>query len=350
MLSRWRSSALVTFILVGGALAPGAAVADPSHEDQAAAQVLFDQGKDLMKNGKLAEACSKFEESQRLDPRIATQFKLADCLEKVGRTASAWANFMDVVTATRAAKQPDREKVARDRAAALEKSLSRLTIVMKGSAPDVRVVRDGKEIGPGLLGTAIPVDPGAHRISASAPGKKTWQTEVEVKAGGATATVTIPDLENEPVPETPPTATAPSSGPASPVTAPIGPTAPPVAPDAGRSGSGQRIAGAALGAVGLAGVGVGIGFGLIAKGKLDDSAPYCKKDRSLCTQQGLDLTNQARANADVSTGAFIAGGALVAAGVIVFFTAPSKPEPKSGWQLVPLVSPQVAGAGAVGVW
>src|SRR5258708_17552643 len=91
-----------------------------SPDDRATAQALFDQAKQLATSGKYADACPKFEESERLDPGIGTQFQLASCYEHVGRIASAWTLFLDVASAARGMKQPEREKVARERAAALE--------------------------------------------------------------------------------------------------------------------------------------------------------------------------------------------------------------------------------------
>ena len=66
-----------------------------------------------MQQGKYAEACPKLEESMRLDSGIGTQFNLADCNEHIGKLATAWAGFLDVAAAAKAASQPDREKVAR---------------------------------------------------------------------------------------------------------------------------------------------------------------------------------------------------------------------------------------------
>jgi len=61
------------------ALIPALARAEPTAADKATAQALFDQGKHLAAGGNFQEACSKFEESQRLDPGIGTQFHLASC-------------------------------------------------------------------------------------------------------------------------------------------------------------------------------------------------------------------------------------------------------------------------------
>ncbi len=103
--------------------------------DTAAAQALFDAAKQLMAQGKYADACPRLEESQRLDPGIGTQFNLAACYEQLGRTASAWSMFLEVAGASKAAGQLEREKVARQRAAALEPRLIRLTITAPGRLP-----------------------------------------------------------------------------------------------------------------------------------------------------------------------------------------------------------------------
>ena len=56
--------------------------------DSAAARALFTEGRTLMEAERFDEACPKLEESLRLDQGIGTQFNLAHCWEKQGRTAS----------------------------------------------------------------------------------------------------------------------------------------------------------------------------------------------------------------------------------------------------------------------
>src|SRR5262245_32588034 len=87
---------LVGSLVLGGA--PRRAVAQ---SDSAGARALFAEGRALMDKDRYEEACPKFEESLRLDPGMGTQFNLAHCWEKLGRTASAWALFLDVAAAAR---------------------------------------------------------------------------------------------------------------------------------------------------------------------------------------------------------------------------------------------------------
>src|SRR5260221_11014313 len=66
-----------------------------AQNDPVAARTLFDEGRKLLADGKYDAACPKLEESQRLDPGTGTLFNLADCWEQIGRTASAWARFLE---------------------------------------------------------------------------------------------------------------------------------------------------------------------------------------------------------------------------------------------------------------
>ncbi|WP_437805522.1 hypothetical protein [Sorangium sp. So ce1078] len=163
--------------------------------DTAAAQALFDAARQLMAQGKYADACPKLEESQRLDPGIGTRFNLAACYEQLGRTASAWSTFLDVAGAAKAAGQVEREKVARQRATALEPRLIRLTITAPADAPaDLQVKRDGAPVGRAQWGMPVPVDPGKHTIEAAAAGRSPFVKTVELTRAGATETVAIPPL------------------------------------------------------------------------------------------------------------------------------------------------------------
>src|SRR5690349_11155528 len=100
-----------------------------SATDKAAAEALFQQGHTLLIANKLDEACPKLAESLRLDVGLGTMLYLAECYERSGKTASAWAQFREA-QATAAKDKDPREKVARDRADKLEPNLSKLSIVV----------------------------------------------------------------------------------------------------------------------------------------------------------------------------------------------------------------------------
>jgi len=195
-----------------------AGIARDAHAgDTAAAQALFDQGKKLMKEKKYAEACPKFEESQRLDPGLGTQQNIAFCYESLGKTATAWSLYLDLASQAKAAGQAERETKARDAAKALESKLSKVTIQVPTPAAGIEVKRNNDVVGQASWGTPIPVDPGEVKITAVAPSRKMWSKTITVDKPGET-TVTVPELEKGqpppgyyPAPTATTTATAPNT-------------------------------------------------------------------------------------------------------------------------------------------
>src|SRR5262245_14840909 len=107
-------------------LATVSPVSAQSTDDRVAAESLFSSGRELMQAGKYQEACEKFESSRRLEPALGTTLNLANCYEKLGRTASAWAEFKSAAAEAQRLGDPTRKATALERAAALEPKLSRL--------------------------------------------------------------------------------------------------------------------------------------------------------------------------------------------------------------------------------
>ena len=289
----------------------GAAYAQ-TPENRAAAQKMFDDAKALMESRKFAEACALLEESQKLDPGMAAQFRLGECYEKAGRLASAWSTFVEVASAARATAMADRERVARERAEALKPKLSYITINVPeavATTPGLAIKRDGITIGRPQWGAGVPVDPGTHAIEASAPDKKPWASQVKVHPAPGTTTVTVPVL---------------MSVAAAPPATPGRLTEPP-------AWSTQRTVGLVVGGVGVVGAVVGTIFGVRSFGKSSDSEAHCTTGMpDLCDDMGLELRSDATEAANVSTVAFVLGGAAVVAGVVLFVAAPSGDASASG--------------------
>ena len=122
--------------------------AEPSISDKATARSLFEEGRSLVQEGKIEQACPKFKGSYDLDPGAGSAFHLADCYEKTGRIASAWVLFLEVAVLMRDAGDKDKEAAARQRAETLAPRLSRLNIqVPKENIVDgLTVVRDGEKV------------------------------------------------------------------------------------------------------------------------------------------------------------------------------------------------------------
>jgi hypothetical protein len=298
-----RRAAAVVF--VAALLASSSASAQDTGSAAAATQ-LFDEGVAAMEKGRFAEACPKLAKSAELAPNGGTLLALADCYEKNGQFASAWLAYKDVSDRAAAAHKADVEKNALDAAKRLEPKISRLTVT--APAIDGLVVkRDGKPVNPAEIGVPVPLDPGQHVIDASAPGRKPWSARVAFGNTASQKTLAVPNLE-----------------PDGSAQAPVDATQPP--PATGSNGKTQRIVGIAVGGVGVVGLALGTVFGLQAKSKNDDASSACP-DPSRCSQSGIDLDKKARDAATISTIGFIAGGALLVGGAVLFFTAPASPEP-----------------------
>src|SRR5258706_6398517 len=96
--------------------------------DPAGAEKLFAEARKLLDAGKYAEACQRLADSQKLDPGVGTLLNLAQCYEKMGRTATAWATYHEAAAAARANGQMYREQKAARAADGLVPNLSQLTL------------------------------------------------------------------------------------------------------------------------------------------------------------------------------------------------------------------------------
>ena len=294
----------------------------------AQARALFREARELMNDQRYAEACPKLEESLRLDHGIGTQFNLAHCWEKLGRSVSAWALFLDVASAAHEQNQRKREAAARERAAALEAHLPHLRIDVAEPVEGLEVQRSGETVGRAAWGTAMPIDPGTYRIEVSAPGKEAWSTSIDVPSSGETLSVQIPALAD--IEKAEPVASAP-------------PEAPERDALAESPGSARTAMAWVLAGVGVAAAGTGGFFALRSNDEtnsargLCDGGPngtLCNRDEALPGFDGgdsersemLEHRDSAKQAALVSYIGFGVGGAALLGSVLLFVTGSSEPE------------------------
>jgi len=272
--------------------------------DSASADALFEAGREALDRGDVAVACQRFEESNRLESAAGTILNLANCREKLGQLASAWQRYREALQ-----KLPpgdERVALAREHATALEPRVPRLTIVLGSGAPaDAKVYRDGVELGGASLGLPLPVDPGRHEVTVSAPGrtesrvvveiKESEQRELTVEAGAADSAVG--------------TSSADSSS-------TLGPLR-----DKSDDGSGQRTLGFVIGGVGIAGLAVSMVAGVQALDKKNTVEDECQQN--LCSQAGLDAADSGKTWITVSNVAFAVGAVGVGVGAVLVLSSGS---------------------------
>lgn len=296
---RFGAGLLVSSLLA--ALSSTYATEARAQADAAAAQALWEQGKTLLEQGRVVEACAKLGESYRLDPGTGALLLLANCHEKEGKLASAWAELNEAAARARKEGGGEREVFAREQAAALAPRLSRLRLEVAPTTralAGLRVERNGVETRPAAFGDSIPVDGGSYRLSATAPGRVPWETTVAVKAESDLVAVLVPALPLAPVAAAARGAAGAASSAASGLTL---------------TQKGGLVT-AGVGGVGLALAGVFTFVSLDKKSQAE--AAGCKGNQ--CPPEGATLQRSAVSSADAATVSVIAGGVLLGAGATLF--------------------------------
>ena len=327
--------------LVLALVAAVAAAARPARaDDPAAALEHLKEGYALKQAGKCAEALPHFVESERLAPKPKTLLNLAECERVLSDLVASQGHALEARDQARRLGDPTLLHIAERQLADVDKRLPRLTIRLAPGAPaDTTVSRDGTALGPVSLGTALPANPGKHHVVASAPGRAAGGFDVVLAEGAAQVLEVspgelLPASQAEPAPPSP---AAIDAGPAA-VTS--------------SSWSGRKTLAVTLAGVGVAGLAVGSVFGLeaISQNNASNAGGHC--NASGCDGTGTTLRNQAISDATASTIAFGAGLAGVAAGVIVWLTAPSgAPRPSSAGLVVsPMLGAGGAGMAMRGAW
>jgi hypothetical protein len=194
---RGATTTLAALFGLPAALQPGVARAQEPTEEVALAEALYREGRALLLERKVSEACPKFAESYRIDAATGTLLNLATCHESERKFAAAWVEFSHAITLARRDRRHDRVQFAQEHLAAIEPKLSYLKVVVPdgGEAPGLEIRVDGVPLGNAARGVSTPVDLGSHTVDATAPGRKSWSQSVDVKNDATNVTVLVPLLE-----------------------------------------------------------------------------------------------------------------------------------------------------------
>ena len=159
-----------------------------------------------------------------------------------------WPRFRATLSPLNAIKEGARRQMIRaaDRWL-LTHNVSRVAAQSRTIQHRLKIELDGAALGRPAIGVAVPVDPGPHKVQASAPGRHSWDTSVEVGKDPSTQSIVVPVLAK--APKNAGAATPGASG---------------FLDRPKSNGKTQRTIAYVLGGVGVVGLGVGTAFGLSA--------------------------------------------------------------------------------------
>lgn len=261
--------------------------------DPAAAEALFQKGREAMSEDDYDRACKIFEESFALDPAVGTVMNLAVCEEKRGHFAESWERWHQALGLL--SEDDDRVGYAKTHLEAVEGQLAHLAIVPREGAPkELTIRRDDIVLGAAVFGQKLPVNPGAHVVTVESPGHAPRTYTFSLKTGESKELVVAPGRLKKPDDS---------------------------APQARNIRKGLGVAALGVGAAGL-GVATATGFMMPAQHrKVEAGCP-----QETCTPEGAKELSRAKTLLAINTVGWIATGVGAAAGVTLLLTLPKSDE------------------------
>jgi hypothetical protein len=277
--------------------------------DEGKAVTLFEQGRKLAREGRCADAVPVLLESIRHAEGVGALLNLGSCYQTIGKMASAHQAFVRAEEVAASRDDAGRRQEAARRAESIAKDVSVLVIHVPAAvdSPELEIRLDGVILPRARWEQSMPVDAGSHEIEIVTPPALKQSSSVTVRGSGERAEWTASRFPPAPPPISNHLDTRSDNL-----------TAIPRSPA-------QRTLGIVTGAVGVGGVLTGTIFGLVSlsahSSVLDRCASYpvCpSSDRAVID----DRNDRAAVTGTISTIGFVAGAVLLAAGAVLFFTAP----------------------------
>jgi hypothetical protein len=285
------------------------AIAPPAFAKNPEAVEHFERGRKLVREEKWQEAATEFEKSLALDQAVGPMLNLANAYEKLGRLASAAKTFRAAQKlASQTPGDEDRAAEAAGRARELEEKMPTISL-----SADASVSLEIRGIGRVTRDAPIPIDPGRHTITATAPGKRPRTVEV-VAAPRDRLKIVVPSLDE---------ASAPAAAPPA-QTAPPATTRGTPADTPSATSTTDILASAAMG-TGAVSLIIGGAFGLVAASDKSDLEALCPRYPTCPganANAARDADDALARNATISTVGFVVGGALIVSGAALYFFGP----------------------------
>ena len=165
-------------------------VKEPSKEELQIAKEMLGEAAAAVKAGKCEDALTILKQVAAIKESAELHLYTGDCQVKGGKLAEALSSYETGLLLAKKEKATVAEKTLGSRIAELKGRVPTVTLEMPDDADDAKVEIDGQEVSGDKLGGPIPVEPGAHTIVVTAPGRKRFEKKIEV-AEKDTATVGV---------------------------------------------------------------------------------------------------------------------------------------------------------------
>lgn len=297
------------------------------HAAPSEAETLFEQGRQLLKEGRLEAACAAFDRSFTLDATPGTLLNLGDCQERTGHKAQAYASFQAAAELAKQQAWVDMAQEAERRAQQLSATFPRLTVTVPSGVDGLVVTLNDAPLPEGDLGQARALPPGRIKLRAEAPGREPWSSELVLQQD---QTIAVPELKPA-VPAEPPPAESPRLA--------------PVAPQRRESpavSAGPAWAPWAVVAVGGALLGTSVVTGVLAQNKHRKLADGCPTP-STCPETLRSARDSGKTLALTTDVLWISGAVAVGGGLAWHFLTRQQPS-EAGLHVAPALAANAAGA------
>ncbi len=167
--------------------ATASAQGNVSAADKKAARELFNAGLELQNAGKFADALDKFSRAQAVINAPTNLLHMAECQAAMGQLVEATESYRQLSLFPLDANSPEAFRQAKDQGAKESQQIDATRIpelkidVQPKDVPTLTVTIDDKPINSALVGVSRPVNPGSHKVAATAPGYSKAEQTVELK-------------------------------------------------------------------------------------------------------------------------------------------------------------------------
>ncbi len=143
----------------------------PSDSDVRAARDLFVQAEKEEDDGDWQSALEKLHRVAEIRLTAGVRYHMALCQENLGLLATALASYQEAENQARQEEARDVMRLVGKQVAALSARVPRLSVHVAPDVVGTVVTLDGSPLAADSLGELIPVEPGAHELQATAPGR-----------------------------------------------------------------------------------------------------------------------------------------------------------------------------------